>query len=89
MLAKEGTELGKDLLKENKGSIQKIVSKQSQNILKKLMNKERGSNSSSVKDDSSIKNDLTDLMKENKDKVSERSKEILDKLLFGGLKILR
>ncbi len=27
MLAKEGTELGKDLLKENKGNIQKIVSK--------------------------------------------------------------
>ena len=32
MLAKEGAELGKDLLKENKGNIQKIVSKQSQNI---------------------------------------------------------
>jgi hypothetical protein len=35
--AKEGMELGKDLLKENKDNIQKIVSKQSQNILKKLL----------------------------------------------------
>jgi hypothetical protein len=37
-LAKEVVELGKDLLKENKGNIQKIVSKQSQCILKKLLN---------------------------------------------------
>jgi hypothetical protein len=35
MLAKEGVKLGKDLLKENKDNIQKIVRKQSQNILKK------------------------------------------------------
>jgi len=37
MMAKEKVELGKDLLKENRGNIQKVVSKQSQNILKKLM----------------------------------------------------
>ncbi len=39
MLSKEGVELGKYLLKENKDNIQKVVSKQSQNILKKLLNK--------------------------------------------------
>jgi hypothetical protein len=56
----KGVELGKDLLKENKGNIQKIVSKQSQNILKKLMNKERIDKQGISK----IKNDLTDLVKE-------------------------
>jgi 3-oxoacyl-[acyl-carrier-protein] synthase III len=59
MLAKEGVDLGKDLLKENKGNIQKIVSKQSQNILKKLMNKERVDK----QDISNIKTDLNDLAK--------------------------
>jgi hypothetical protein len=57
---KEGVELGKDLLKENKCNIPKIVSKQSQNILKKLMNKERIDKQGI----SNIKNDLTDLVKE-------------------------
>jgi polyhydroxyalkanoate synthesis regulator phasin len=86
MLAKEGVEMGKDLLKENKGNIQKIVSKQSQGILKKLLNKDKVTK----QEVSNIKDDLIDLAKENKDKVSERSKEILDKLLFGeGLKLLR
>ncbi len=41
-------------------------------------------------DVSNTKNDLVDLAKENRDKVSERSKEILENLLYGdGLKILR
>ncbi len=100
ILAK-GVELGKDLLKENKGNIQKIVSKKSQGILKKLLSKDKvtrseGSRSfASTKQDlsntlSNTKNDLIDLAKENRDRVSERSKEILDKLLYGeGLKILR
>jgi hypothetical protein len=70
MLAKEGAELGKDLLKENKGNIQKIVSKQSQSILNKLLNR----NKIDKQDISNIKTGLIDLAKENKDKVSERSK---------------
>ncbi len=86
MLAKEGVEMGKDLLKENKGNIQKIVSKQIQRILKKLLNKELVSK----QDICNIKDVLIDLAKQNRDKASERSKEILEKLLYGeGLKILR
>ncbi len=54
-----------------------IVSKQSQNVLKKLLNKV------TKQDVSNIMNDLVDLMKENRDKMSEKSKDILEKLLHG------
>jgi ABC-type Zn uptake system ZnuABC Zn-binding protein ZnuA len=48
------------------------------------------SNKVTKQDVSNIKNDLVDLAKENRDKVTERSKKILEKLLYGeGLKILR
>ncbi len=81
MLAKEGAELGKDLLKENKGSIQKIVSKQ--NILKKLFNRDKITKQDLIVEGkealSNTKADLINLAKENRDKVSERSKEILKK----------
>jgi hypothetical protein len=53
------------------------VSKQSQNVLKKLLNKV------TKQDVSNIMNDLVDLMKENRDKMSEKSKDILEKLLHG------
>jgi len=87
MLAKEGVEMGKDLFKENKCNIQKLVSKQSQGILKKLLNRDKVTKQDLIAEG---KTDLINLAKENRDKVSERSKEILDKLLYGeGLKILR
>jgi hypothetical protein len=94
MLAKEGVEMGKDLFKENKGNIQKLVSKQSQGILKKLLNRDKVTKQDLIAEGkevlSNTKTDLINLAKENRDKVSERSKEILDKLLYGeGLKILR
>lgn len=94
MLGKEGMQMGKDLLKENKDSIQQIVSKQSKNILNKLLHKD-GVTKQDIIDEgkealSNTKSDLIGLAKESRDKVSEKSKEILDKLLYGeGLKLLR
>jgi hypothetical protein len=53
------------------------VSKQSQNVLKKLLNQV------TKQDVSNIMNDLVDLAKENRNKMSEKSKDIPEKLLYG------
>lgn len=93
-LAKEGAELGKDLFRENKGNIQKVLSRQSENVLKKLLSKDRVTKQDIIAEGkealSSAKDDLMEIAKENRDSISQKSKQILDKLLYGeGLKILR
>lgn len=83
MFAKEGMELekvrlGQDLLKAKKGNIQKVVSKQSQNILKKLLSKDKDTKQDIIAEGKQVlgntKADLIGLAKDNRDRFSERSK---------------
>ncbi len=66
----------------------------SQNILKKLLSKSKVTKQDIITEGKEALGytnaDLIGLAKDNRDRVPERSREILDKLLYGeGLKILR
>lgn len=88
IIKNEGIKLGKELYSENKDKMAKIISEESKKVLKRIVSK--GKSSNRVNDQLSHYESLVkNLINDNASKVSRRSKETLDKLLYGeGLKKL-
>lgn len=86
--ARYGLKSGKQIIEDNKNDISKVISDQSKNILKSLLNKTPSSDVKQVLSDT--KTQLSEIINKNKESVNEHSKEILNRLLYGeGLKVIR
>lgn len=83
--AKHGLQSGKQLIEDNKKEIGKVISDQSKILLKNLINR-----SNAKETISDTKNKLSNIASKNKENISQRSQEMLDKLLYGeGIKIIK
>jgi gas vesicle protein len=87
---KYGLETGKQLIEDNKKEMGEIISKQSKNLLKNLLDKS-GNKSKQVKQViSNTKEDLSNVYNKNKENIQQNSREVLNKLLYGeGLKVIK
>jgi gas vesicle protein len=84
--AKHGLKSGKELIEQNKKEIGRVISEQSKNLLKSLLTKS-GDAKQVISD---TKNELKNIIDENKETVQQNSQEILNKLLYGeGLKVIK
>jgi gas vesicle protein len=84
--AKHGLKSGRQLIEDNKKEIGKVISDQSKNLLKGLL--ERSGNAKQVITDT--KNELSDIVDKSKETISQESREMLNKLLYGeGLKVIK
>ncbi len=84
--AKHGLKSGKQLIEDNKKEIRKVISDQSKNLLKNLLSKS-GSTKQVIID---TKNELSNIANKNKETISQESREMLNKLLYGeGLKVIK
>ena len=83
--AKHGLQSGKQLIEDNKEEIGKVISDQSKKLLKNLINRTNAKETIS-----DTKNKLSNIASKNKENISQRSQEMLDKLLYGeGIKIIK
>lgn len=83
--AKHGLKSGKQLIEDNKKEIGKVISEQSKNLLKNLI--DRSSPKETISD---TKSKLLNITSKNKENISQLSQEMLDKLMHGeGLKIIK
>lgn len=94
--ALHGLKSGKQLIEDNKKEIARVISDQSKNLLKSMLNRSGntepgvGNISSLNKVVSDTKNELNNIINKNRDIVHQSSKEILNKLLYGeGFKTIR
>src|SRR5437660_1196506 len=86
VVAKHGLETGKQLIHDNKKEISKVISDQSRNLLKNLLDK--SGNVKQVMSDT--KEDLSNIYDRNKETIQQKSREALNKLIYGeGLKVIK
>lgn len=89
--AKHGLQSGKQLIEDNKNEIGKIISDQSKNLMKNLL--EKSKRKEVITD---TKNQLSNIVDKNKEVLSQRGQEMLNSLISGspyisgsGLKVIR
>ncbi len=76
--SKHGLKSGRQMIEDNKKEIGEVISDQSKNLLKGLL--DRSGNAEQVVSD--IENEFSNIVDKNKETVQQHSQEILNKLLY-------